>query len=264
MNLFLREMRAHRRSLIIWSIGMVVLVAGGMGKYGTLSGGGQSLNALISIMPKSVQVIMGLGDFDLTKASGFYGVLYLYLAVMAAIHAAMVGAEIISKEERDKTAEFLMTKPISRARVVTFKLLAGLANVIVLNLVAFAGSVLIVGALATGEAVVGDISVLMVGLLILQLIFLVVGTASASLSRKPRASASIAAAVLLITFIISVAIDLSDKLDFLRFFSPFEYFQAKDLMYGGGLDAAYVALSVAIIAVLVVTTYVLYEKRDLR
>lgn len=243
---------------------MVLMIAGGMGKYSTLSGEGQSLNDLMSVMPQSIQVILGLGDFDLTKASGFYGVLYLYLTIMAAIHAATIGAEIISKEERDRTAEFLMTKPISRGQVVTSKLLAGLVNVTVLNLVAFAASVAVVSSLAKDEAVVGDIAILMSGLLMLQLTFLALGTGSAAISRDPKGAASMATAVLLVTFMISVAMDLSGKLDILRFFSPFEYYQAKDLMYGGGFDAIYVALSVVITVALVVATYVFYDRRDLK
>ncbi|WP_318505648.1 hypothetical protein [Bacillus sp. T3] len=33
MNLFWREMKAHRKSLILWSIGMILMVYSGMGKY---------------------------------------------------------------------------------------------------------------------------------------------------------------------------------------------------------------------------------------
>ncbi|MBZ9609673.1 ABC transporter permease [Clostridium estertheticum] len=134
MNVFIVEMRAHRKGLIIWAFGILFMVVAGMGKYVALSVSGQSMNDLFDQMPKSMQKIFGIGSFDLSKASGYYGMLFLYLALMATIHAAMLGADIISKEERDKTAEFLLSKPISRNKIITSKLLAAFVNVLILLL----------------------------------------------------------------------------------------------------------------------------------
>ena len=134
MNLFMVEMKAHRKNLIIWAFGIIFMVASGMGKYVALSGTGQSMNDIFEKMPKSMLTIFGIGNFDLSKASGYYGMLFLYLLLMGNIHAAMLGADIISKEERDKTAEFLCSKPISRHKIVTSKLLAALVNIIIFNI----------------------------------------------------------------------------------------------------------------------------------
>jgi len=100
MNIFIVEMKAHRKGLIIWAFGILFMVAAGMGKYVALSSAGQSMTELFDQMPKSMKAIMGLGTFDLSKASGFYGMLFFYLVLMATIHAVMLGADIISKEER--------------------------------------------------------------------------------------------------------------------------------------------------------------------
>ena len=63
--------------------------------------------------------LLGFSDLDLSKVSGYYGMLFIYLLLMATIHAAMLGATIIAKEERDKTSEFLFVKPVSRSKVIT-------------------------------------------------------------------------------------------------------------------------------------------------
>ena len=59
MNIFRREMKANRKSLIIWTIGVVFMVASGMGKFSSLEGSGQSMNALMADMPKSMQAKIG-------------------------------------------------------------------------------------------------------------------------------------------------------------------------------------------------------------
>lgn len=263
MNLFKREMKANRKSLIIWSIGVIFMVASGMGKYASMEGTGQSMNALMAEMPKSLQAIMGTGSLDLSTPLGYYGVLFLYLAVMGAIHAAMIGSNIIAKEERDKTVEFLLVKPVSRTRMITSKLLAALVNILIFNAVTFASSVGMVRKYAEGEDVTGDITLLMIGMLILQLLFLVIGTAIAAIYKNAKKATSLATGILLFLFILSIAIDLNEKLDGLKFLTPFKYYDAKLVLQEGGFEPLYLTLSALLLLGLTIVTYVFYRKRDM-
>lgn len=263
MNVFLNEMKAHRKSLILWSIGILFLIASGMSKYAGLSSSGQSMNDLMAEMPQSLQAIMGTGALDLSTAIGYYGVLFLYLVLMATIHAAMLGAHIISKEERDKTVEFLFAKPISRSQIITAKLMAALVNIMMINAVGWASSILIVGSYSKGESVSGDIAITMMGMFIVQLLFLVIGTAIAAISRRPKKAASLSTGILLIAFFLSIAIDLNDKLTNLKYLTPFKYYEAKNVMYGEGLDGIFILLSLVMVTILTIGTYVCYRKRDL-
>jgi ABC-2 type transport system permease protein len=115
-----------------------------------------------------------------------------------------------------------------------------------------------------GEAVIGDITRLMIGMLILQLIFLSIGTAIAAKSKHPKTAPSLATGILLFTFILSIAIDLNSRIENLKYFTPFKYFDAKNLMYAQGFDPVYVILSAVIIAILFRATYIFYISRDLK
>lgn len=263
MNVFIVEMRAHRKGLIIWAFSILFMVVAGMGKYVALSASGQSMNELFVQMPKSMQTIFGLGSFDLSKVSGYYGMLFLYLALMATIHAAMLGSDILSKEERDKTAEFLLSKPISRNKIITSKLLAAFVNILIFNIITLVSSIMVVGKYSKGEAVTSEIVILMGGMFILQLIYMFIGTSIAAISKNPKITTAISTAVLLITYILSMAIDLSGKIENLKYFTPFKYYEAKNLINGGGFQLSFVVLSIIIISVAVSITYVFYNKRDL-
>lgn len=262
MNVFIREMKAHRKSLIIWGICIILMIVSGMAKYTSVYSG-DSMNELINKMPKGLQAIMGGGALNLSKASGFYGMLFLYLVLMATIHAAMLGADIISKEERDKTFEFLMVKPLSRKKIITAKLLAAILNIAIFNIINLIFSIIMVSIYAKGESVTSNIAILMVGMFILQLMFLFIGTAIAAVSKSPKTATSLSTGILLVTFILSIIIDLNEKLINLKYLTPFKYYEAKNLMYGGGLDPVFLILSLVIIAVLFFATYRFYENRDL-
>lgn len=263
MNVFWREMKACRKSMLGWFVGIIAMVAAGMGKYAGMSESGGAMNELLAGMPKALQAVMGVGELDVSTLAGYYGMLYLYLVLMGAVHAAMLGSGIVAKEERDGTAEFLLTKPISRAAVLTSKLLAGLAQIVLFNLVMLASSVAVALSYPEGGEAIRDMAALMAGMLLVQLLFAGVGAAVAAASRRANRAAAISAGVMVVTFMLSVAIDMERRLEVLAFASPFQYFKA-DAVLRSGLSAGFAALALAATAALVSFAYAAYARRDMR
>ncbi len=263
MNVFFKELTAYRKGLVFWSIGMIALIGSSLAKLHGYGGSAQSVNDIFRQFPKTFQAIFGVLGFDLSTPAGYYGVTFLYIALMATVHAVLLGTDIIAKEERDRTSEFLFVKPLSRARIISAKLGGGLVNVIVLNLVTVVFSIVLVNALNDGPSINGVILTLIGGLFIMQLLFFFIGTAIAAVNKKPKSSASIATAVLLFTFIISVFISVNEKLDPLKYLSPFKYFDALTIVTHKSLDMFYVLLSAILILILIAITYIMYKKRDL-
>lgn len=262
MNLFWREMKASRKSLIIWVIGIIVMVSGGMAKYAGMAESGDSMNKLMADLPKSMQAVFGVAELDISTPIGYYGVLFLYLLLMAAIHASMLGANMLSKEERDKTSEFLLVKPVSRSWLLGWKLCAAALNVLVFNAVMFGSSVIFVGSYAEGRPVAGEIWPLTLGMLLVQLVFMSIGLAIAGAGRRPKRAVAISAAVMLLTYLLSMIIEVSGKLDGLRFLTPFQYADASAIIERG-LEAVFVWLALLIVAVCLIVMFAGYKRRDI-
>ncbi len=143
MNIFLRELRANLKSLIIWSVIMVLLILVGVAKFAAFYNNPESLQ-IMQAMPKAMLDAMNLRAFNLTTVIGFFGIMFVYFGLLGGIAAAMWGSDIISKEERDKTVEFSLVLPVSRSRVITAKALAALVNCVVFVLVTWVFSLLAV------------------------------------------------------------------------------------------------------------------------
>jgi len=263
MNVFKREWKANRKALIIWCACIVLGVLSGMGKYTAYSAGGAS-GDIFNSMPHTLKALLGMGSFDVTTMSGYFALLFLYLELMVAIHAALLGSGIIAKEERDKTTEFLMIKPVSRHSIITAKLLAALLNAVILNVVSLVCSIVTVSAYNTGNDITLEIIMFHVSMLFVQLIFLSLGALLSALMRDPKPSGSLAAGILLGSFAISKVTDLINHTDFLNVLSPFKYFNYADIVKGNGLNVTVVLLSILLVAVCSVGTYYFYQKRDLK
>lgn len=262
MNIIFRELNANLKSLLIWSSSMVFLIYGGMIKYSGIAGAGQEARKLFDQFPPAFKQVLGLGELDITTPTGFYTLFYIYFLVLAGVHAVMLGAVIISKEERDKTADFLFVKPVPRYWVVTGKLAAVLVNLLVLNLATLSASVVFVNMYNQGASISNRIVLLMVFLFIIQLLFAALGALAAAASKTSKRAVSISTLILLSTFLLSAAIDLYPKIDFLKYFTPFKYFPAAALMAKGSYSLTLLVLSLSLTAVFTILTYRLVERRD--
>src|SRR4030043_1628886 len=134
MNIFLRELKANLKSLVIWSVIITVLIILAVSKFTAFAGDPETMK-MIDSMPPAMLDAFSMRACNLTTLSGFYGIMLVYFGLMGAIAAAMWGSDIISKEERDKTVEFSLVLPVSRSRVITAKMLAALVNCILFALI---------------------------------------------------------------------------------------------------------------------------------
>lgn len=262
MNVFIRECRAHRKALIIWSICMFMLVVSGMGKYTAYASGGAG-GEVFDTLPHTMKVILGFGEFDVTAMSGFYAFLFPYIQLTVAIHAVLLGSGILAREERDKTTEFLMAKPISRRVILTSKLLAALFNVVVINIVCILSSIAIVSTFDTGEDITKEILLLHATMFVVQLIYLTLGTVIAATLRKSKKSGTIAVNILLAGYVITKITGLVEELKFLNVLAPLDYFSLEKAVKQGEVSIPVTLLSLALAAAFALMTYYSYQRRDM-
>jgi ABC-2 type transport system permease protein len=204
-----------------------------------------------------------MNTFNLTTLSGFYGVMFIYFGLMGSIAAAMWGSDIISKEERDKTVEFSLVLPVSRARVVTAKVLAALVNCLAFMLITWGLSLAAAQSYNPDPGFYDFLALEMGAMLAIELIFFSVGLLLGCAMKQYKRSGSTAIALILVTYFMSILAGMQEKLDFLKYFTPFKYYDAGELFRSGKMDGIYLLISAAIIVACVAAAYWVYNKRDL-
>jgi len=262
MNIFVRELKANLRSLLIWGGIVVLLVTIGMAKFSAYEGNPEML-AILDEMPPALLSAFNMQAFNLTTVTGFFGVMFTYFALLLSTAAAMWGSDIISKEERDKTVEFSLTLPVTRSRLVTAKALAALVNCIGLLLITWGASLVSTAQYQPDSEFYNFLHLCMLALFIMQLIFLAVGIFLGCAMKQYKRASSVAVSLLLGTYFLSVISGLNENLEFLKYVSPFKYFDAGVLLHESRIDVTFVWLSFAIILVSMVGAYLTYARRDL-
>ncbi|MBN2147227.1 MAG: ABC transporter permease subunit, partial [Anaerolineales bacterium] len=153
--------------------------------------------------------------------------------------------------------------PVSRGRVVTAKALAALVNCIAFVLITWGISVVAVQSYNPDKAFYDFLTLEMGAMFMIELIFLAIGLMLGCVMKRYKLSGSTAIAIILVTYFMSIISNMQKDLDFLKYFTPFRYYEAGDLFRSGSVDGLYLLLSAAIIVVCVAVGYWVYHRRDL-
>jgi ABC-2 type transport system permease protein len=262
MNIFLRELKANFKSLLIWGGIVVLFTVVGFSKFSAYYGNPDML-AILDSMPPAMLDALNMNAFNLTTVTGFFGIMFTYFALLLTIAAAMWGSDVISKEERDKTVEFSLVLPVTRSQVITGKALAVLVNCIVLNLITWGFTIFNAQQYTPDDRFNGFVAITMLSLFIMQMIFLAVGILLGSALKQYKRAGSLGVSIILATYFISIFSSLNKDLDFLKYFTPFKYFNPATLLQDSKLDPLFVLLSIGIIVAALAASYLSYAKRDL-
>lgn len=263
MNIFWHELRQRRKGAVGWLAGMAVLIAMSFAKYATLSSDASATKELLDQFPATIQAVFGISGLDLTTLTGYFASIYLYIAILGAVHAGLVGSGVLADEEQHKTAEFLYVRPISRWAIVTQKIGAGLVLVASMWLVAAGVS----WAMLAGYGSTGEYStaywLFMAALGVMQTTFFALGAVSAALSRTPAAAARTVSIGILASYCVFALTKLLPDITWLHYVSVFDYFDAATILKNGSLAMRYVGVCGLASAVATIITYLVYRRRDM-
>jgi ABC-2 type transport system permease protein len=98
---------------------------------------------------------------------------------------------------------------------------------------------------------------------IFNLFFLSLGMLSAAVTRRYKLSAGMGVGAIFILYLASILAALTEQVAFLRWFTPFSYFEGVQLLRTLRFDPIYLGISAAVILASVAATYLVYERRDL-
>src|SRR3989304_355954 len=122
MNIYQHEFKMNRKSVVIWSISITIIILIYMAMFSSIAKDAEMMTEMMSKFPKELKIAFGMEDMDWTTILGFFGFIFLFCQICLAIQASNYGFSLVSIEERELTADFLLVKPVERAQELTSKL----------------------------------------------------------------------------------------------------------------------------------------------
>lgn len=260
MTIVKHELRQGRTAFLLWtgSIGFLLTVC--IFLFPEMKGQMDSVSSLFSSMG-AFTAAFGMDRLNFGTLIGYYAIeCGNVLGLGGAFYASLCAVSMLSKEEKDRTAEFLLTHPVSRTRMISEKLLSVLIRITALNGIVW---LLSVGSIAAiGETVPWkELNLLHLAYFLLQLELSAICFGISAFVR--RGSLGIGLGVAVIMYFLNLIANITEKASFLKYVTPFGYCSGADLVANGSIDPAMAAIGILIGTAGVIAAYLKYTKKDI-
>lgn len=261
MTLLLHELRQGRRSLTIWTaiiafmLGVCVLI------YPEMKEQMGQMSDMFANMG-SFSAAFGMDELNFGEFSGYFGAeCGNVLGLGGALFAGLLGITALAKEEKEHTAELLLTHPISRWEVVGYKLAAVLIQIAAMNII-----VLIV--VAAFSAAIGETLETKIFLLLFLSYFLMqveIAAICFGISAFLSSSgAGIGLGIAAVFYFMNIIANLSKEAEALKYFTPFGFADGSSIIVDGSIQLKYLAVGMALTIVGACMAFIWYRQKDIR
>jgi ABC-2 type transport system permease protein len=261
MNVFRQEIKMNLKTALLWILVLCTLGLVFMSFYPIIQTDMKTFLKLMDNFPPALKAVMGIVTETFSTPLGYYSFALTFVVLSGAIQAMNLGVGIVSKETRDKTADFLLTKPISRRGILNAKIAASIVLLTTTGLVYSVFTGFVISAFAKGDIDVRKYVLLSLTIFFSQIIFYSIGLLVSVSARKIKAVLPVSLAIVFFFYALS-AFAVTSESDKLRYITPFQYFKPEFIIQNGHYETAYLITGIAIVILSVLASYVWFCKKD--
>lgn len=260
MTLIRHELRQGKIPFLIWTAAIGFLLAVCVFLFPEMKGQMDNVSDMFASMGSFTEAF-GMDRLNFGTLIGFYAVeCGNVLGLGGAFYASLCAVNILSKEEKNRTAEFLLTHPIRRRRLITEKLIAVWILITAMNLIVYTLSVCSIAAI--GETIPWkELSLLHAAYYLLQIELAGICSGISAFMRKGSVGVGLGIAAMM--YVLNLIANIAESAEFLKYITPFGYCEGADIVKDKALNGAMVAVGMIFCAIGITAAYVKYTGKDI-
>jgi ABC-2 type transport system permease protein len=263
-TIFRYEFRARVKSVLVWSLSVAAVIFLLSSIYPGFADQAALMRQMLDKMPPALLDAFGMNRIDMSDLLGFFSFIFLFVQLCLAIQAGNYGFGLVSVEESELTADFLLTKPVSRAQVLTSKLLAALASLTITNLVVWIFSFISLTLFDAGRTYeTSTLLLILASVIIFQLFFLSVGLVVSLLVKRIRSITPYSLGLAFGSYVLAAFSGVFNEVA-LEYLSAFKHLDPTYIVQKAAYNTPLVLLNVAVTLISLAASYWLYLRRDIK
>lgn len=259
MNIFKHELKSGMISLIIWTGVVAFLLALCILIY-------PQMTTQMEEISNSFSQMGGFSEaFEMDKINfgefiGFFSIECGNVLGLEAHFAALLGISILAKEEKDHTAEFLLSHPQSRVKIITEKLAAVFVQIMIFNIIAVAVSAVSIKFIDESPDL-KKITLIFIAYFVLQIEIAAICFGISAFLR--RSGVGIGLGIATIFYFLNIIANLTEDAEFLKYITPFGYANGSDIIVNNSINCEYIIVGIVFAIVGILMGYIKYTKKDI-
>ena len=259
-----REFKVNLKSFIIWLSILIImfLFVFLIYPYIITDDTMKSMDELMKVFPEDV---LKAFNMDMSSISTAYGWLksegFMFILLVVGFYSSYLGGSILLKEENDKTIEYLSSLPIKRSRIVTNKIIVGITYIILMVLILGVFSYIALKLSCDFEEkqyLLLSITPLFIGLPLFGINLFI-----STFMHKTKAVVGISLGMVFIFYLLNVLSEISSNVEVLKYFSIYTLADVRNVITDITINPIYVLVSFSITIVFIISSYIVYNKKEL-
>ncbi len=260
MTLMKHELKQGQTTLLIWTSVIAFMLAACILIYPEMKTQMGDVGSMFAEMG-SFSAAFGMDRLNFGEFMGFFGVeCGNVLGLGGAFFSALLGISVLAKEEKEQTAEFLLTHPISRRKTVAQKLFSVLLQIIILNIIVIAVTFISIRIIGE-EPEIRPLLLLFLAYFILQ-----AETAAICFGISAFISQSglgIGLGIAALFYFLNIVANLTEDAKFLKYITPFGYTEGADIIADKCLKTEYLSVGLIFTALGIGIGFYRYCTKDI-
>lgn len=262
MNMFLHELKAYGKSTMIWIFALSAFSIFFLSMYPAFSTDVDAMKKFLENYPEAVRKAIGLTIDIFSSVIGFYSYMFFYIALCGCIQAMNYGVSALSKEAREKTADFLLTKPVTRKQIITAKLCAILTSIVITDAIYIIVSTVMASAVSKTSFDMKIFIMISLTLFFMQLMFMTLGVLISVVLPKIRSVIAVSLSTVFGFFIVGMLESIIES-EGLRYLIPFKYYDTSYIIKNSSYETSFIITEIIFIVVSIALSYLIYSKKDI-
>ncbi len=261
MILIKHELKQSWKSLTVWTLAIGFFIIACVLLFPEMKGEMNEISGMFSSMGVFTEAF-GMDRLDFGTLIGFYGIeCGNVLGIGGALFASLTAVSALAKEEKDRTAEFLLTHPVSRTGMISSKLAAVMIQIAVLNVVVYVLSVVSIRLI--GEEIPWkEVNLLHLAYFLVQVEL--AGLCFGISAFLRRGGLGIGLGLAITMYFLNLLANISERAEFLRYVTPFGFAESADVVSNSGLEWKLVVIGMTAAAVGIACAYWQYRRKDIQ
>lgn len=264
MNIYLFELKQLKKSILLWGLVVPLSLFSYIAFFPLISSSGDDFMVLMNQMPEEMLAMFGMvPELPITTILGYFSLTFTIVQIPLAIQASNYGFNMLSVEERELTADFLLSRPVTRRKIIISKFLAAFTSLTIVNAILWICSVSAVLIFKSDEPVeLNKLFVLLSSVVFFQLFFVGMGMLISMLVKKIQSVISYSMALGFGMYIIASLGTLISS-DLFKYLSPYAHFSPSYILINGNYDWILAMISITTIVASLMGSYFLYLRRNI-
>jgi ABC-2 type transport system permease protein len=249
--------------MLIWTLSMLGLAALYLSIYPNMAKDVEEFKKLLEGYPAAVRSMLGINLDYISPLLGFYSMIFSFIILCGAIQAMNLGVSILSRESRERTADFLLVKPVSRTTIVSAKLGAALTTIVITNVIFITLSVLMANSAKTEDFSIKLFFMVNLTMFFVQVIFIAIGMLVSVFFKKIKNILPISLGFVFGFYLIGALLVTDSSNTAERILSPFKYFDITYILQKGNYESLYLIIGAVVAITAIAISYIIYNRKDI-